>query len=173
MNPPKAALVLLVLSVFGCDTRVIELAASQDAARLISGNCQPFVRQDGASCRLCFSETGMVTETTCGPPPTPPPVAPAANVPACKVTVEGDDRCILCPSPIMGREAQPACLGCDMRAPSGAGGSCRVCVWSDDPNRRCVQCYGNDGIKREDTCDGIRGEMLIYPTQQPDAGSGS
>jgi hypothetical protein len=172
MSPRAASLLLLVLAVSGCGTRVVELAASADAALPAIGNCQSFVRQDGASCRLCFSETGMVTETSCGPPLGPPPVSPVTNVPACRVTVEGDDRCILCPS-LMGQEAQMTCLRCDMRAPSGAGGACRVCVWSDNPDRRCVQCYGSDGAKQEDTCDSIRGEMLVYPTRQSDAGSGA
>ena len=168
---PRAAIILgvvlpvalpVLVGIGGCDTRVVELIPAPDAGGSMSVMCNLFVRDDGATCRICFGEDGTATSITCPPPPPP--------VPTCRVTVDGADRCAVCTSP-MGGSAQMACLKCEPAAPSSSGGQCRVCVWSDNPNMRCLQCFAADGTRSEDGCDRVRSETFVYPTPPPDAGS--
>jgi hypothetical protein len=160
-----AALALpLLAALAGCDTRVVDLIRTPDGGSSSSVICNEFVRDDGVTCRICFDGSGAATAIFCpqAPDAGTTPVPPAAGT--CKVTVAGDDRCALCPSPMGG--TLMTCLKCD---PTPPGESCRVCVWSDNPNARCRQCIAPDGT-RNDGCDGLRTEMLIYPQPQPDTG---
>jgi hypothetical protein len=195
-----AAAVAFGLLLPACDTRVVELAAL-DAGT--PSACRDFVRTDGVTCKLCFSDgqvdnllcppapiTGTAPPNVPPPPVPPPPVPPPAPVPpppmppppvpppppappvppaTCRVTVAGDDRCLLCgPGPNGG--SYQACLKCEPPLARMTGGQCRVCTWSDDPNVRCLQCFTRDGIRDEDSCDGIRREPVIYPMGTADAG---
>jgi hypothetical protein len=165
----------------GCDTRVVELLGADasvgapDASVGMAG-CREFVRDDGVTCVICFDETGAVQSIRCPQPqpqppasPTPPP-APVEAV--CRVVREGDDRCALCPAPMTG-VPQMTCLKCDMPVPDNAGGQCRVCTWSDDPNLRCLQCFDRAGTRREDSCDRVRRETFVYPPPATAADAGS
>ena len=51
------------------------------------------------------------------------------------------------------------------------GGQCRICVWSDDVTRRCLQCFDQNGKTQQDDCDSLRKEMLIYPEMTTDPGT--
>jgi hypothetical protein len=152
----RRALVMALLA--GCSTKIVELTPPGDAPV----KCNDYLRADGATCHLCFAADGTVTVNQCKPATamdaaTVPPAPPAV----CKVAVTGDDRCLACNTTM-------ACLKCDAPTPASGGGYCRVCVWSDNPMQRCLQCYGDDKLRREDTCDGLRKETLLYP---PDAGA--
>jgi hypothetical protein len=178
LAPMAAAALTALLGVAGCDMRVVELVPlrdaappTPDAAAMPTGECKTFTRDDGVVCRICFGPDGMASGVICPPPPpigpVTPPMAPGAA--SCRVTVEGTDRCAVCPS-AMGNELQMTCLACEPAAASSGGGQCRVCVWSDDPTLRCLQCFDATGALREDSCDGLRRETLVYPSGTADAG---
>jgi hypothetical protein len=166
---PALAGALLLALASGCDTRVVELAGSLDAAAAMGMTCSEFVRADGVVCKLCFSANGEVTSAMC---PDPAPTVPVMTAPAtCQVTSPGDERCLLCSGGAT-RE-YTACLKCEPPIPRMTGGQCRICSWSDDPNTRCLQCVTRDLIRDEDSCDALRREPVIYPMGAPDAGSGA
>ncbi len=162
-----AALALALL--LGCDMRVVELAGPADAsAPAAAASCTEFLRADGVTCKLCFDAAGRVTATMCPDPATG--AGTAVTPPAsCTVSNGGDDRCLLCRSPMLGEYR--ACLECEAAVPRMGGGQCRVCTWSDDANNRCLQCFNRDGIRDEDSCDGVRSTPVIYP-MTADAGAG-
>lgn len=156
----RAGGVSLALALFtlACDTRVVQLQLqppSDPAAPGQSNSCSEFTREDGARCQLCFDGDASVTSTRCSGAPD------AAAMPGndtCKVIRPGADRCFLCGT------GGNVCLKCDARQPSVSGGTCRVCVWSDDPMQRCLQCFADDGSTREDNCNGLRKETLLDAT---------
>jgi hypothetical protein len=166
-----AALALIAL---GCDLRVVELLPSPDAApppgdaaplpddaapdTMPMAGCRDFTRDDGVVCSICFDPGGMASRVFCPLPPSTVPVSPAAS---CRVTVEGTERCV-CPSPV-DNMPQTTCLKCEPPTPSGDGGQCRICIWSDNPGVRCLQCFDAAGARRDDSCDNLRREVLIYP----------
>jgi hypothetical protein len=156
------ALPLLLAAAAGCDTRVVDLIRTPDAGSSGLVTCNQFVRDDGVACRICFDENGAATAIFCpqAPDAGTMQVPPAAGT--CRVTTAGDDRCALCSPPTGG--TLMTCLECE---PAPAGDSCRLCAWSDNPNARCRQCIAPDGT-RNDGCDGVRSETLIYPQPQPD-----
>jgi hypothetical protein len=172
----RAPWLMLALGLIGgvgsaCDTRVVQLQPPVRDARppdSTAAKCSDYTREDGAACRLCFTADGVLLTPECTGP-TMTMTVPDANVPApepapliCKVEVLADSmRCLTCPT-VNNGNVNSVCLKCDARQMSSSGGVCRVCVWSDNPMVRCLQCFAEDGKTLEDGCDGLRKEKLVY-----------
>jgi hypothetical protein len=140
--------------------------------------CEPVVREDGTVCRVCYAADGSIRSGNCDPPKpdagstnpsppgnpmnpvmVPPPPADAAPVPSrCTVIPDKQPRCLSCDRAGM---AYTTCLRCDAPIPTGLGDSCQVCVWTDLPNSRCLQCFEPMSNKTtHDDCDSLRTELV-------------
>jgi hypothetical protein len=147
-----------------------------DASEIVK--CEPIVRDDGSVCRVCYAADGSIRGGNCDPPKpdagqmvpvppgnpmnpimVPPPPADAAVVPSkCTVIPDKQPRCLNCDRAGM---LYTTCLRCDAPIPTGLGDSCQVCVWSDLPNSRCLQCFEPMSNKTtHDDCDSLRTELL-------------
>jgi hypothetical protein len=176
-----AAIAALVIAA-ACSTRVVDLPLPDAGPRLPSSaagtgkpdapvdasagvlpgvppRCEKVQRADGATCTLCFNPDGTVTNGSCEPvmmvpPPPVPDAAPA--IPVCKVVPRSDLRCRVCSA---ATGDYTACLTCQ-EVTLIAGERCRPCVWNDQPEQRCLQCFGADGGVSHDDCDNLRKEVV-------------
>ena len=169
MSRGRAAALATLLLAAACEAKVVELELPDAAAR-----CEKVTRAQGSACTICFSANGRVATSDCpaAPPAPPPPVAPGSpgmTVPpsppapsVCKVTPMPQGRCLVCSEP--NQPSVTACLKCGPDTSLGASGEvCRACVWSDQGQPSCLQCFATSGATTYDDCDKLRKEQIVYP----------
>jgi hypothetical protein len=147
---------LALLLVAGCGTKVVDLAPTdsvpvpRDADPIAVPSCVQEIDPKGLLCIRCTDKSGVELKTSCGPAPaaagTPPPLV-------CVVKTDAvGERCVICGSERRG------CLEC---APQPANGTCRTCIWSDQPDKTssCLQCFDDSGAPTPDKCDTLRADL--------------